>query len=221
MNKQTTVEGNEAADVGNPQVLGRRQALQIFGGSIGAITVLATGAGCSKADGKKSMAATPPGVRQVLSDADFLLVGRLSEVIIPKTDTAGAIETQVPEFIDAALAASASDPYVASGSADDFVRWDNLRLLFADGLRWIDEQAKNAHGAGFVSLSGEQQLALLEPMYAQIDAGAAIGRGAQFLRALKDLTVEGYYSSRPGLFDELGYKGHGGAHAQPPAGCKS
>jgi hypothetical protein len=31
---------------------------------------------------------------------------------------------------------------------------------------------------------------------------------AQFFRALKNLTADGYYTSRPGLVQELGYNGN-------------
>src|SRR5207244_3921023 len=100
------------------------------------------------------------------------------------------------------------------------VFWDNPRVLFADGLRWMEEQTHTAHGKGFLELDEARQFTLLEAAYTALEAGNTLGRSAQFLRALKNLTVEGYYTSQEGLLNELGYKGNT-PHGMSQVDCKS
>jgi hypothetical protein len=129
------------------------------------------------------------------------------EIIIPKTDTAGAIEAGVPEFIASALVTmSGAQMATMSGSADVFT--DNTPVLFADGLQWLRSQAQARKHRDFMEMAESDQVSLLEDLFAEVETGGAMGRGAQFLRSLKALTVGAYYTSEDGLMNELGYKGN-------------
>ncbi len=186
-------------------VVGRRHALQLLG-SIGITGGLAASTACQSTRATSRYVPAQP-VQRTLSEADFALLCRLTALIIPKTDTAGALEAGVPDFIDSSLPTMSSAQLATmSGSAHVFL--DKPSLLFADGLRWMEEQAVAAHGNGFLELQEAQQSALLEAVYAEMESTESPGRSAQFLRALKNLTVEAYYTSQEGLIDELGYKGN-------------
>jgi len=123
---------------------------------------------------------------------DFETISRISELIIPASDTPGAIEAGVPEYIDIVIA-----------------RDTDQQLLTADGLRWLDSEAgRITQGKNFLDLREEQQVSLLEPLCEAADANSSIVRNVQFFALIKRLTADGYYTSKIGLIDELGYKGN-------------
>jgi hypothetical protein len=165
------------------------------------------GAGGTIAYGAGDAPPLPARPLNSLPDPDFKLLSRITEIIIPKTDTAGAAEAGVPEFIASALVTmSGTQMAVMSGSADVFT--DNPPVLFADGLQWIRSQARARKGGDFMELAESDQASLIEGLFTEVESGRAIGRGAQFLNSLKTLTVSAYYTSEDGLMKELGYKGN-------------
>jgi gluconate 2-dehydrogenase gamma chain len=105
----------------------------------------------------------------------------LAEAIIPATDTPGAREAGVPQFVDRAL-------------ADYYDPADAARLKA--GLDQIDSDARTAHGAAFASLTGGQQLALLTRYDTE---------GVAAFRALKELVTIGYFTSEKGATIALRY----------------
>src|SRR5579871_6832735 len=132
-------------------LIGRRKALQLiglagFGGALikgpGGVVALAA-------------ADAPPahsGASNSMPETDFKLLSRIMDIIIPKTDTAGAVEAGVPEFVASALVTMSGAQMAAlSGSADVFM--DNPPVLFADGLQWIRGQAQTRKGRDFMELA--------------------------------------------------------------------
>ena len=138
---------------------------------------------------------TPPEQRaqpRFFSDEDFRTISRITDLIIPETDTPGAIGAGVPAYIDLVLS-----------------RNTDQQLVAADGLRWLDRESRRIGGKPFVGLSEKQQLSLVEPLCEASDSGAPnLGRSVQFFSLIKSLTADGYYTSKIGLIDELGYKGN-------------
>lgn len=147
-----------------------------------------------------------------LNNRDFATISRISELIIPASDTPGAVEAGVPEYID----------YVIARNTDE-------QLVVADGLRWLDaEAARHETGTNFSELAEAQQLAILSPLCEAADAAdphemLKQARNVQFFALIKGLAADGYYTSRIGLIQELGYKGNKaradfpGCHAGPAA----
>jgi gluconate 2-dehydrogenase gamma chain len=126
------------------------------------------------------------------NDHDFETISRITELIIPASDTPGAIEAGVPEYIDIVIA-----------------RDTDQQLLAADGLHWLDSEARRVAGdKKFLDLHEEQQLSILEPLCEAADANGSMARNVQFFALIKRLTADGYYTSKIGLIDELGYKGN-------------
>lgn len=137
---------------------------------------------------------TPEPARSTyFTAADFAVISRIADLIIPATDTPGAIGVGVPAYIDSVV--SRNQPY---------------QPLFADGLRWLDQTTRDRHQQPFTALSEAQQLAILEPVCARADAPTPkrVGRHIEWFRLMKSLTADGYYTSASGLRDELGYQGN-------------
>ncbi len=134
-----------------------------------------------------------PANPHFFNETDFATISRVADLIIPPTDTPGAIQAAVPDYIDSLVA-----------------RNTDHQLLMADGLRWLDAEARKTGAKTFLALDESRQLAILEPLCEAADQKSSIpqGRNVQFFALLKNLTADGYYTSRAGLIEELGYKGN-------------
>jgi gluconate 2-dehydrogenase gamma chain len=138
-----------------------------------------------------AIAAASPSEAQAafLTPAELAWLSAITEAIIPRTDTPGAIEAGVPAFIDRRLAAA---PQLADS--------------FRTGMKSFDAAAQSRFDAAFPALTVPQQLELLK---AHADD--------PFVRMLKGMTVDGYYSSKEGLSQELGW--HGNTYLSEFKGC--
>jgi hypothetical protein len=123
------------------------------------------------------------GTPRFFSADQMKVVSRLADLIIPPSDTPGAVAAGVPAYID----------LVVSKNPD-------LQTIFSAGLE--------ALGAGFTELNEDKQIAILQPLSDAVDASPARTAEQRFFRALKNLTADGYYTSKIGLKDELGYTGN-------------
>lgn len=163
----------------------------------------------------------------------YQLVSRLADLIIPATDTAGALGAGVPEDVDRVVSLNPEH-----------------QGLMRAGVEWIDDRSRELFAERFLEASEAQQIQLLQPLSDEVDrqrraALTARYRGGAggtfyaprtdatetgqrpnptappaespmspadvpvgFFRLLKNLTADGYYTSRVGLVDELGYKGN-------------
>lgn len=184
----------------------RREALKIIG-SIGATCAFPFTAdelyGQHQGHGNAEAAAPPPAP-QFFTAAEYETVTRLAALIIPATDTPGAAEAGVPAYID----------YVVGRNRE----WQRL---YREGLKWLDKQAARQGAARFVAMKEDAQIALLEPLCEQADAirdapaGSAFRKQGPkpkpevaFFRAVKSMTADGFFTSKQGLVDSLGYRGN-------------
>ncbi len=120
------------------------------------------------------------------SQIDFETISKLADLIIPRTDTPGAADAGVPHWIDFHVS---SNP--------------ELQDKFKQGLAHLDEQAHTVNGSPFRALTEEQQTAILQALSADPDTAKS-----GFFKTMKDLTIDGYYSSEQGLVHELDFKGN-------------
>lgn len=127
------------------------------------------------------------GTDSTFTQAQYDTVDLLSELIIPETDTAGARQARVVDFIDTVLS-DAPRP---------------VRDRFLGGLRWLDERSGELFGATFTAASTDQQTALLTILGSPRNDTSADRTGVEFFQAMKSLTVTGYYTSRIGMLQEL------------------
>jgi hypothetical protein len=139
-------------------------------------------------------------------DIDYLtpsqrkIIASIAQVIIPKTDTPGAIEAGVPNFIELMVA-----------------NWFNPQeqAIFLAGLKQLGIDTATTYGMPFDQLSSPQQLKLLEDMEAAAKDSAwyNLGNvqrqfisGAPFICQMKELTVWGFFSSEIGATQVLRYE---------------
>jgi hypothetical protein len=128
---------------------------------------------------------------KVLSAHQDQTVTTLCELIIPQTETPGAKAARVNRFIDAVLKeAPAAD-----------------RASFLKGLAWMDTRSKALFGEDVTSATPDQQTALLTRLSSEESGAAEDQAGRDFFRALKSMTITGYYSTEIGLRKELGDDG--------------
>jgi gluconate 2-dehydrogenase gamma chain len=134
-----------------------------------------------------------PSTPKFFNPAQLLIISRLSDLIIPPTDTPGAAAAGVPAYIDLVVNA---DPA--------------LQTSFREGLPRLDTiSASKFNGSTFLQLTEPQQVEILTAL------SEASGQDGAFFHALKNLTADGYYTSRIGLMQELGYNGDGVLAAFP------
>jgi gluconate 2-dehydrogenase gamma chain len=133
-------------------------------------------------------------------------IRKLADLIIPPTETSGAAAAGVPQYIDQVLT----------------VNTENRGLMRA-GLEWVEDRARELFSESFVKLPEERQIQILQPLSDEADRRHGLPAGdlsvpagdlseedlpVRFFRVLKNLTADGYYTSRAGLVEELGYQGN-------------
>jgi len=148
-----------------------------------ALILIASAAPALDAQQKHTHAAEAPASKtpykpQTLTPSEMAFVAILSDLIIPRTDTPGASDAGVPEFIDRRLTAS-----------------PNLVASFRSGMA--------ALGADFTHLPNDRQIAILTEI-----SNAPDSDKGRFFRLAKEMTIDGYYSSHAGLVEELGWHGN-------------
>ncbi len=117
----------------------------------------------------------------------------LSELIIPTTDTPGAITAGVPEFIELIVA----EWY----DTDD-------RERFMRGLTEVDERTQVLGGVLFAQSGVETQAEIVSALEIESRTTIASGEDAPtpFFQQFRGLVLSGYYSSEIGLREELLYQ---------------
>lgn len=175
----------------------RRDALSrvalLMGGTLSAPTMLAFLDGC------KSANETSSGLKFPFSAEQKNLVSEIAEIIIPKTDTPGAKDAKVGEFIEMML----KDCY--AGKDQD---------SFGAGLKELE-------GKNFLKATPAEQTAILTEMEKTskeeitkasdekkkyTEAGKEYtDASVPFFRLMKELTLLGYFTSEEGATKALAY----------------
>jgi gluconate 2-dehydrogenase gamma chain len=117
----------------------------------------------------------------------------LCGMIIPKDEkSGGALEAGAPEFID--LLTSENPDY---------------QLKLGGGLFWLDGFCTDRYGKLFLDCVLEQKTEVLDLIAFRKNAekDALLSQGVAFFAFLRDLTCDGYYTSKIGIAD-LGYIGN-------------
>jgi len=179
----------------------RRDHLKILG-AVGATLPLAGELRAQhQHDGPAYHAPTvPPFAPKYFNTVEGLAIVRLSDLIIPRTDTPGASDSGVPQFIDAAASQS-----------------PERGKILREGIALLEKQAQDRHSKKFLDLAESEQIALLQPLSDAADQGRNTEDGVEFFRILKGLVIDGYYTSYAGLVQELDYKGNRALKSFP--GC--
>jgi hypothetical protein len=127
---------------------------------------------------------------KVLNARQNELVIALAELIIPATDTPGATDARVNQYIDDVLA--------------DATPADRNRFL--QGLEWVDIRSERRFNRRFVNADPEHQIVLLKDLSTATTPLPDDKVGVEFFRAIKGMTVTGYYTSQVGILQEIGHE---------------
>ncbi len=130
-----------------------------------------------------------------------------TEVILPRTDTPGAADAEVAEFIDMLLT-----DWMGADERDRFIA----------ALGEIDRRARADQGAPFIDCDAQQQVALMAALDAEVAELLTADRAApadEYVEEpddrpapaapdhpfyqLKRLTLMGYFTSEPGMTETL------------------
>ncbi len=127
------------------------------------------------------------------------IVAAMAEIIIPRTDTPGAIDAGVPKYIELMAA-----------------NWLNEgeRAIFDAGLQDIENRIPQAYGESFDQLPSSQQLEILEALEEDASDSEWYEFGntlrefiseAPFICQFKELTIWGFFTSEEGASQVLRY----------------
>jgi hypothetical protein len=126
-----------------------------------------------------------------LTPHEHSTVTAAAERIIPRTDTPGATDARVADFVDVIVA-----EWYSPAERDRFV----------SGLAELNARAQRAHARSFPESSESQQIAILgdfDAQFATLRQTSARAADEHWFGMLKFLTVWGFYTSRVGMIEEL------------------
>lgn len=164
------------------RLLDRRELLALLG---------ASGLAALACRGDRLPRRTASAPAKALTADQAAVVAAAAQCIIPTTDTPGAVEAGVPEFVDV-IVGEWYDP--------------KERSEFLEGLAALDARSLRETGEPLARLTPERQAAFLTA----VDAEAIAERKAHpdgptpFWVRFKGLTLYGYYQSEVGTIEELG-----------------
>jgi Gluconate 2-dehydrogenase subunit 3 len=132
-----------------------------------------------------------PSKTKFFKPEQMALIATISELIIPTDDhSPGAIAAEVPEFTDLMVSESPAE----------------TKNLWTNGLAAIEKMSKEKYQLEFNKASKEQQIAMLTEVSKNEMKPQTLEE--RFFRAIKNMTIDGYYTSEIGIKKELQYKGN-------------
>ena len=183
-----------------------------------------------------TLAQTPragPYAPAFFTPAEYATLSRLTDVIIPPTDTPGAVGAGVPEYIDRVVSLNAEhQPLVRAGLAwlERRRRHGSRRTSWSlekpstspscsrSATKSIASSARRSGGGfGRTRSAAVYYVAITDksspaPQPRSVPSGRCqrrrSGSPVRLFRLIKNLTADGYYTSRVGLLEELGYTGN-------------
>jgi gluconate 2-dehydrogenase gamma chain len=162
-----------------------RRAAWMLGGAISAPAALAILQGCSAKEGAPAAAA--PALK-FLKPGQFAVIAEIAEIMIPKTDTAGARDAGVPAFIDVVL---------------DAVYDQESKDRFNAGYAEF-ETAAQAGGKAFLQQEPAARLTLVKSALETALNGAREPK--PFILMTRELALLGYFTSQPGITQNMTYE---------------
>lgn len=128
---------------------------------------------------------------EFFSASQLDLLDALSELILPADEhSPGARSAKVARYIDV---------MVADGPSD-------LQASWQSGLGAVSELAQQRFERDFLDCDAAQQDAIMAEMARSEDEPQTVAE--RFFGRLKQMTLDGYYTSEVGIHQELGYRGN-------------
>ncbi len=182
----------------------RRRAIGVLGGIVGGPLLAPEGAFAELvawADRVRASAGTPAGggptgpqvAASLLTPPHARVMAAMAEAIIPATDTPGASEAGVTEFVAA----------LVDGWLDD-----DDRDRFLAGLDTVDPAARDRFGRDFADCTATQQAALVGDLDAELTRlrdDPTADETRHFFHDVRRFTLTAYFTSEVGL-EAIGYR---------------
>jgi hypothetical protein len=175
--------------------MSRRAALRLAVGTVAATVTGERWVFAQGAQGHIVKIAVPGGAETwtpvLFGEREAEGLARLCEAILPRTDTPGARDARVHEYIDLSASLEA----------------EPAPTQVLEGFRWLDARCRKLHGGDLAAVSESAVIALLSEISDERKADELppeLATGARFFADLKRRTLFGYYTSREGWVDELG-----------------
>lgn len=124
----------------------------------------------------------------VLSESQLAITAALAEVVIPKTDTPGAIGVGAPDYINHHLRVCISP---------------QKQKLFIAGLQKLNQVSLDQFNTGFAWLMSQKQIELVTAL--ENKNNGFTQEDKDFFTFFKSLTLFAYYTSEIGATQELAY----------------
>jgi hypothetical protein len=161
-------------------VISRRDVIRNLVLTVGGSTLL------SACGGRVTLGPPVPGTRpRFYGDREMAVLSRVSDLLLPRTETPGALDVGVPSILDRLMAEWASEETRAEHRA-------TLAAL---------DTALGAAGGDFLAASD----AAAEDALARVDRAAFDGDGVEGYTGLKSLVAQAYFSTEGGAVEEMGW----------------
>jgi gluconate 2-dehydrogenase gamma chain len=138
--------------------------------------------------------ATAAYAPQFFKPEEFQTVEILTAMIIPTDEAPGAKEARVADYID----------FVIFSAAE--LR-PSLQKDWVDGLGYLERESQRRFGKRFRDAEESERVKLLTEMSAPERDATLHHEGFNFFATVKEMTVEGFYTSKIGLIDVLDFQG--------------
>lgn len=128
------------------------------------------------------------------SQDDIAMLDEVAETIIPKTNTAGAKEAEVGKFMTVFV----NDCYE-----------EGDQKTFHEGIKKLDEACNKMHGHSFMKADAAHRKELLTALDKEAKDYMKNKKKEDpnhYFSMLKQLTLLGYFTSKPGLEENFNYK---------------
>jgi len=178
-----------------PELMQRRELLRrvawMIGGAVSVPAALAILQGCSAKDAPAAAGWTP----KFFQGKQAEVISVIADIIIPKGDTSGALDANVPQFIDLMLA----DVYDAPA-----------RERFNAGFKEFEARASSS-GKAFLDRDAGSRTGYVKEALEAALMGDNKG-GKPFILMTRELTLLGFYTSKPGISENFEYEPVPGAY---------
>lgn len=133
----------------------------------------------------------------LLSKEQRAIIAAMTDIVIPRTETPGAVDAGVPQFIEL--------------MASDWFN-DQEKSIFMTGIIELETRIPKEYGASFDKLTTKQQLSIMEDMedaasdadwYSFANVLREFISDAPFICQIKELTIWGFFTSEIGATQAL------------------
>lgn len=189
----------------NTSATTRRSALKLFAGAATVTALPVFGQNPPPESHHTSQPVTPQAATayeyRYFRPEQLKTLDALVETIIPTDEhSPGAKAAGVSEYVDAIVADAGQ----------------STKQIWDDGLALANDMAQNSFAKAYADCSPEQQNAIVSELAGNEDDSTS--REGKFFVALKRATIDGYYTSKIGIHEDLQYQGNQAMSAF--AGCQ-